>query len=56
MGWYYYFISAYCPMYGHETIGGYLKNQFIGAIKITVAKEMRSTRDYLDQGKMPMSK
>ena len=43
-------------MYEHENIGGYEKNQFMGGIKITVAKEMRDARDSLDQCKRPMLK
>ena len=43
-------------MYEHENIGGYEKNQFMGGIKITVAKEMRDARDSYDQGKRPISK
>ena len=38
-------------MYGHETIGGYEKNQFMGGIKIMAAKEMRDAIDSMDQEK-----
>ena len=43
-------------MYGHETIEGYEKKQIMGGIKITLAKEMRDSKESLYQGDRPMSK
>ena len=39
-----------------KLLEGMEKNQFMGGIKITVAKEMGDARDFLYQGKRPMSK